>query len=175
MKTNIKKSLTFSLPAVVFLAAFITWLAGFQEGFAPGLLIGLFVGGVIALVVGLLFSDTEKEGLVELRGNKEKRSIAKGNFKKLLPNLLILFVGAALTRYSGRIYLFFAVSIALCIAVTFIQSIKSGEYKKAKAEGELTAYYALLFTLPVSLLSQFVMFLLIVFGGNVKAIVKLLQ
>ncbi len=174
MKTNIKKSLTFSTPVVIFLTVFISWLAGIKEGLVPGLLIGLFVGGVIALVVAMIFSDTAKEGFADMQWDKEKRSRAKSNFKELLPNLVILLIGSFLARYTGKLYLLFITSIALCMTVTFIHSIKSGEYKKAKAEGKLTAFYAALLTLPISLFSLFVLFLLLVYGGNVSEIIKLL-
>lgn len=126
-------------------------------------------------MIGFVNSETAKEGFADFRLDKEKRARMKANFNKLLPNLSILFVGAILTRYTGKIYLFFLISVSLCMAVSFLHSFKAGEYKKAKAEGELTAYYALLFTLPVSLLSTYVIFLLLVFGGNVKEIIKLLQ
>ena len=98
MKQNIKQSLKFSIPVVIFLTVLISWLAGFKEGWMPGLLIGLFVGGLIALTVALIFSDTAKESFTDFRWDKQKRSISKSNLKKLLPNLFILLVGAALTR-----------------------------------------------------------------------------
>ena len=146
MKTNIKKALAFSTPVVIFLTVFISWLAGFKEGLMPGLLIGLFVGGLIALTVALIFSDTAKESFADFRRDKQKRPIAKSNRKKLLPNLFILLIGAFLTRYTGKIYLLFITSVVLSVAVTFIQSIKSGEYKKAKLPAGLLSTSAALQT-----------------------------
>ncbi|MFH1702215.1 MAG: hypothetical protein ABIB41_02125 [Nitrospirota bacterium] len=174
MKQNIRQSLKFSIPVVIFLTAFFSWIAGFEEGFVPGLLIGLFVGGLIALIVAFIFSESAKEGFADFRLDKEKRSRMASNFKKLLPNLSIILMGAVLTRYTGKIYLLLITSIVLSMTVTFLQSIKSGEYKKASEEGELTAFYALIVTLPISLISLFILFLLLVYGGNVKEIIKLL-
>lgn len=170
MNYIIKQSLKFSLPVFILITILLT-LAG---AFLFGIFLGLLIGGSIALMVGFIYM-IESMHNESVKENKEKRLRAKSNYKRLLPNLLILFSGAALTRYTGKLYLFFVASIALCIIVTILQSIKSGEYKKAKEERELTAYYALLFTLPVSLLTQFAMFLLLVYGGNVKDIIKLIK
>jgi hypothetical protein len=175
MKQNIKRGLKFGIPVIIFFTVLISWIGGFREGFLPGLIIGLIIGGVFALLISCVNSDTAKESFAEFRWDKEKRARMKTNFKKLLPNFAILFMGALLTRYTGKIYLFFLISVSLCLAVSFLQSFKTGEYKKLKAEGELTAYYALLFTLPVSFLSTYVIFLLLIFGGDVQAIIKLLQ
>lgn len=174
MKQNIKRAFKFGIPVVIFFTASISLIAGLREGFLPGLLIGLFIGGVLALLIGFVNSETAKEGFADFRWDKEKRLRMRSNSKKLLPNLSILLIGAALTRYTGKIYLFLLMSVALCMVLTFLQSFKSGEYKKAKADGDLTAFYALIVTLPVSLLSLFVLFLLLVYGGNVKEIIKLL-
>jgi len=174
MRQNIKQSLKFSIPAVIFLTVFISWLVGFKEGFVPGLLLGLFVGGLIALVVAFIFSESAKEGFAALRPDKGKRLQAASNFKRLLPTFFIMLMGAILTRYTGKLYLMLIVSIVSSMTITFLQSVKSGEYKKAKAEGELTAFYSLFLTLPVSLLTLFALCLLLIYGSNVEEIFKLL-
>ena len=174
MKPNIKRAIKFSTPVVIFSIVLVSWIAGLKEGFVPGLIMGLFIGGLFALMIGFVNSETGKEGFADFRLDKEKSSRMKANFKKLFPNLSIVFICAVLTRFTGKKYLFFIMSVALCMAVTFLQAIKSGEYNKAKAKGELTAFYSLLLTLPVSLLSLFFLFLFLIYNGNVKAIFKLL-
>jgi hypothetical protein len=175
MKRNIKRGLQFGIPIAIFFTVFISWIGGVREGFLPGLIVGLVIGGLFALLISCVNSETATESFAEFRWDKEKRERMKANSKKLLPNLAILFSGAVLTRFTGKIYSCFLISISFCVIVPFLQSFKTGEYRKLKAEGELTAYYALLFTLPVSFLSTYVIFLLLVFGGDVRAIIKLLQ
>jgi hypothetical protein len=175
MKPNIKRGLHFGIPVVILLTVVICWIGGLREGLLPGLIVGLIIGGLLALLIACVNSETGKEGFADFRLDKEKKARMKANFGKVLPNYVVLLAGAVLTRYTGKIYLCFIISMALCLAVSFLQSFKAGEYKKVKTEGELTAYYALLFTLPVSLLSTYVIFLLLVFGGDVNAIIKLLQ
>ena len=140
----------------------------------PGLLIGLSIGSLIALTVGFIYSETAKEGFAGFRLDKEKLSRMRSNFIRMFPALFIILIGTFFTRYTGKIYTILILSVALSIAVTCIQSIKSGEYKKASAEGELTAFYAFILTLPISLATIFVLFLILVFGGNINEIIELL-
>lgn len=95
-------------------------------------------------------------------------------FTRLLP-LIIMFTGSVLTRYTGRIYLFFLMSVLLSMTVTYLQTIRTERYKNAKARRELSAFYGLFITLPFSLLSLFFFFLFLIYGGNFEEIFKLLK
>jgi hypothetical protein len=136
MKQNIKRAFKFGIPVVLFFTVLISWIVGLREGFLPGLFIGLFFGGLLALMVGFVNSETAKEAFAEFRWDKEKIARMGSGFKRLLPTLFILIIGASLTRYTGKLYLSFIASIALCMAVSFFQSIKSGEYKKRQKRKE---------------------------------------
>ena len=170
MKYNIKQSLKFSLPVFILITVFFT-LAG---SLLLGIFLGLFIGGFIALMVAFIYSKSLKESVADFRLDKEKRSRLGLNLRKLIPTYFIILIGAILTRYTGKIYLMLILSVALSTAAAFILSIKSDEYIKAKAEGDLTAFYALIITLPIPLISIYVLFLLLVYGGNVQEIFKLL-
>jgi hypothetical protein len=169
MKYNIKRGLKFGIPVFIVFTLFFS-----LAGLLPGLIIGSFVGGVTTLLISLVNSETVKETFADHAIDKERRTRKWSNLKQVLPNLTILLIGAILTRYTGKLYLMLILSVVLSTSAFCFQWIKSGKYKKAEAEGELVAFYALIITLPISQASIFITFLMLVYGYNVNEIFKLL-
>lgn len=173
MNSYSKQFLIIGLPVLLFLTLLFSWLAGLEEGFVPGLLLGSLVGGILSLVVGFLYSKSTREVMSDLLKERKTHPTGIKNIMKNVLPVIILLIGALLTRYLGDIQALLLLTLAFSMTAYILQSVFLGEFKSALTNKELVAYFSGIVILLVSQLIIFFNFLLVIYGFNVNKIMEL--